>query len=372
MRQMGYYQKLGDLKYFIPYPLPPFDPPLQMYNEIICLHGEASFALGQLNEMSQRLPAPRRFIKAYVIKEALLSSSIEGINTTLSEVFSHSVIESKSSKETQLVVNYSKALDVSMQMLLDDKLPLVSRIILKAHQVLMSSGEGEKSMPGNFRQQSVRVGDLVPPIATEVPRLISELEKYINEPSDIPSLIQAGLVHVQFETIHPFLDGNGRIGRLLIVLMLMHNGLLKLPICYPSYYFKKHHLEYYQKLDRVRTHGDFEGWIIYYLKAIRDSAIDAHRRALEVEKLEAKLNELIQKSPDFAKMRETSSHVLEFLFNYPVTNIVEISKGLNKAYNTIQNILQEFIKHNLISEIVINKRNKLYRFDRYLLIFEEE
>ncbi len=372
MRKTGTYQTLGDLKYFIPYDLPPKDPNLDFNGEIVTLYGEASFALGQLNEMSLRLPDPKRFIKAYVIKEAMLSSSIEGINTTLAEVFNHNFLDTKINKDTQLVLNYTHALDSALEMLQDQGLPLVNKVILKAHAVLLSNGESTKADPGNFRKQSVKVGDLVPAPATIISDLMSDLEKFINEPSNLPSLIKAGLAHVHFETIHPFLDGNGRIGRLLIVLMLIDSSLINLPIIYPSYYFKKYHLEYYQKLDQVRTHGDYEGWIIYYLKAIKLSAIDAHSRAKEIEKLEIDLTDLIKKDASFIKMRESSSLVLEFLFTKPIASIAEISQKLNKAYNTIHNILKIFIKLDLVTEDLSNKSNKLYKFKPYLLLLEKE
>jgi Fic family protein len=369
--KIGIYQKRGELNYFIPHPLPPINPDLEISAEVISLYGEASFVLGQLNEMSERLPDPKRFIKAYVIKEALLSSAIEGIHTTLIEVFTNPLGESKPSKNTQLVLNYTHALDAALNIILHDGLPLVSRVMLKAHEALMG-GEGDKSAPGHFRQQSVRVGELVPPPATEVEKLMSSLEKYIDEPSGVPPLIKAGLAHVHFETIHPFLDGNGRIGRLWIVLMLIDHGLLKLPILYPSYYFKKHHFKYYQRLDRVRTHGDFEGWVIYYLKAIRDSAIDAHTRAKGIEDLEGKLKEFIRTDASFAKMRATAVSVLELLFSRPITRITDMSKQLGKAYNTVQNVLTEFIRHGLVSESIIHKRNKLYRFEPYLTLLEKD
>ncbi len=376
MRETGIYQKLGELDYFIPHALPPRDPPLEINAEIMALYGEASFALGKLNEMSQRLPDPKRFIKAYVIKEALLSSAIEGIHTTLLEVFTQTLDEPKCSKETQLVLNYTEAMDAACQMLTVDKLPLVSRVILKAHEALMSSGAGDNATPGFFRKQSVRVGNLIPPPATEVPKLMSDLEKYINEPAEgtgeLPALIRAGLAHVHFETIHPFLDGNGRIGRLLIVLMLMNDSLLSLPILYPSYYFKKHHFEYYQKLDRVRTAGDFEGWIIYYLKAVRDSAIDAHTRAKAIEELEVELKNFIQSDESFSRTKETAIGVLEHLFSYPITGIMEISQKLERSYNTIQKILEAFCGHHWISENTLYKRNRLYRFDVYLGLLEKE
>jgi Fic family protein len=372
MRQTGIYQKLGEVSYFMPHPLPPINPSLAISPEMMSLYGDASFALGQLNEMAQRLPDPKRFIKAYVIKEALLSSSIEGIHTTLQEVFTTPLEASKLSKQAQLVLNYTHALDAALKMLLGEGFPLVTRVILKAHEVLMGTGEGAQSDPGCFRKQSVRVGQLVPPPATEVATLMSGLEKYINEPSSLPPLMKAGLAHVHFETIHPFLDGNGRIGRLLIVLMLIDAGILKLPILYPSYYFKKHHLEYYQRLDLVRTQGDFEGWMLYYLKAIQESAIDAHIRAKEIENLEIKLKEWIKTDVAFAKMRETATYVLDLLFTQPITAIPEMSKKLGKTYNTIQNSLRVFIQHDLVSESILHKRNKRYRFEPYLALLEKE
>jgi Fic family protein len=360
------------LRYFVPHPLPPSNPPFQFNAEIMTLYGEASFSLGKLNEMAQRLPDPKRFIKAYVIKEALLSSAIEGIHTTLLDVFKEALTESKPNKETQLVLNYTKSLDIALSMIKDEGLPLVSRVILSAHKALMSLGEGDKATPGQYRKQSVRVGELIPPPAPHIPELMADLEKYIQQDSGLPPLIKAGLAHVQFETIHPFLDGNGRIGRLLIVLMLIDGGLLQIPILYPSYYFKKHHLEYYQRLDRVRTQGDFEGWIAYYLRAIRDSSLDAHRRAKEIEHLENDLKALIQTDPKFSKMRETALSGLNILFQMPIMGIKEMSLGIGKAYNTAHNIIMHFMDLGIVSENKEQKRNKLYRFDPYLKLLEKE
>lgn len=373
MRTTGTYQTLGDLSYFIPFPLPPKDPPLELTPEMMSLYGEASFALGQLNEMSRRLPSQERFIKAYVIKEALLSSAIEGIHTTLIDVFTSPLGYGKQTKETQLVLNYTQALGAALSMLRDEELPLVMRVILKAHEVLMStSGDANQATPGCLRQQSVRVGSLIPPPAPELPSLMSALERYINEPSSLPPLIQAGLVHVGFETIHPFLDGNGRIGRLLIVLMLIDKKLLREPILYPSYYFKKYHLEYYEALDRVRTRGDYEGWVIYYLKAIRDSAIDAHLRAKNVERLTQHIKDAIHQSPVFSKIRETAFTALEHLFVQPVITVAEMGKKLGRTYNTAQNILRAFVQHGWVNETIIHKRNKVYRFKDYLFLLEKD
>jgi len=371
MRKSGIYKSLGDINYFTPHSLPPFAPELDLNAELMSVYGEAVFALGQLNEMSLRLPDQHRFIKAYVIKEALLSSAIEGIHTTLMDVFECESNKSKPNKDTQLVLNYTKAVNTALNMMKEQNLPLVSRIILRAHEVLLSEGDEDNKTPGVYRKQSVRVGELVPPPAPEVLTLMGNLEKYINEPSDLPALIQAGLVHVQFETIHPFLDGNGRIGRLLIVLMLIDSGLLNLPILYPSYYFKKHHLEYYQRLNNVRTQGDYEGWVLYYLKAIADSAKDAHRRAKEIEALEAELKNKIQHDVNFVRIRETANSVLELLFSQPIIGITQISEKLKKAYNTISNVLKHFVELNIASEKLVSKRNKVYRFEPYLTLLEK-
>jgi Fic family protein len=321
--------------------------------------------------MSLKLPDPKRFIKAYVIKEAMLSSSIEGIHTTLIDVFTHVIDEnSKPNKETQLVLNYTKAIDAALSLQRESELLLTLRVILQAHQTLMSSGDGDKASPGQFRKQSVRVGELTPAPASEVPNLMSDLERYINEPSELPPLIQAGLAHVQFETIHPFLDGNGRIGRLLIVLMLIDHKILNSPILYPSYYFKKHHLEYYQRLDLVRSNGDFEGWLIYYLKAIRDSAIDANLRAKEIESLEIELKNLVLNDSTSEKNKEASITALSILFTQPIINATELSRKLENAYNTSQSILTRFTELEITSESP-NKRNKIYRFDSYLALLEK-
>lgn len=372
MRETGVYQTLGDVRYFVPHPLPPANPPLQLNAEILALYGDACLAVGQLNEMALRLPDPHRFMRAYIIKEALLSSAIEGIHTTLLDVFTQDLDDPKPSKDTQLVLNYGKALEASLTLIQEEGLPLVTRVILKAHEVLMSLGDGEKANPGQFRKQSVRVGELIPAPPPEVPGLIQALEMYMNETSDLPPLIRAGLAHSQFETIHPFLDGNGRIGRLLIVLMLIKDGVISLPIIYPSYYFKKHHAEYYSRLDNIRTKGDYEGWVLFYLKAIRDSAEDAHKRAKDIEALEAEIQNTLENDLTFKKMRTTAAQIVKYLFQSPITHITEINQALGKSYNTVQHTLNELVKLGLVTEQIIHKRNKRYHFTAYLSLLEKE
>ncbi len=373
MRISGIYQKSGNIESFIPHQLPPKDPPLALSSDLFALNAEAHFNLGKLNEMALRIPETKRFIKAYVIKEALLSSDIEGIHTTLLEVFTQPLGKStKLNKETQLVLKYTEALEVALLNMKEEGLPIVSRVILAAHETLMSGTASDYAAPGHYRKQLVRVGDLVPAPAQEVPRLMADLEKFINTAGTLSPLIMAGLAHVQFEMIHPFLDGNGRIGRLLIVLMLIDSGLLSAPILYPSYYFKTHHQEYYQALDRVRTHGDFEGWVAYYLRAIISSAQDAHTRAKAIESLAKQLYERIQSGKRFGgKMRDTAFKTLEILFQSPIINAVDLSVQLGKSYNTAVRILTNFQDIGILVEATTKTRSRLFSFQLYLALLEK-
>ncbi len=371
MRITGEYETLGNTQFFIPYALPPSNPFLTLNSEMLILYGEAMLELGKLTEMANRLPNIERFIKAYVIKEALLTSAIEGIHTSILEVFTQPITESKASKDTQLVMNYTKALGIALTMIRKQGLPITTRVLLQAHEALMQMGDGDKSDPGNFRKQPVRVGNLIPPPPQKIPELMSSLEQYINLPDDLPPLIKAGLAHVQFETIHPFLDGNGRIGRLLIILLLVEAKILSEPILYLSYYFKKHHYEYYERLDAVRTKGDFEGWITYYLKAMKGSAIDAYKRAKDIEALGEDLtNRMIHDKKLTMSQRDMRFHAISILFCYPIISIGELSRQLAVSYNTAHRIIKHFIKCGFLEKENNHRKNKLYRFKQYLEVLE--
>lgn len=371
-RITGKYEVLDSLKFFLPNPLPPSNPSLDL-SGITELYGTVMLKLGRLNEIAVRLPNARQFIKAYIIKEALLSSAIEGIHTTLLEVFTHPLGEQKPNKETELVLNYCKALDSALQMVQTQGLPLASRVILATHKILMDTAIGSQANPGQYRKQSVKVGNLIPPPAPHIPHLMADLERYINtNDQGIPPLIRAGLVHVQFETIHPFLDGNGRIGRLLIVLMLVESGILSVPILYPSYYFKKHHQEYYQALDSIRLDGDFEGWIKFYLKAIDASSTDAYQRSKEIEQLEKEILKLFETTSTKAHMIDSFSKALSILFQFPIINTKKLAIHLDKSYNTTQKIIQSFIDRGILCEITGQKRNKFYHFNAYLELLDRD
>jgi Fic family protein len=370
MRKTGKYETLGPVSYFNPYPLPPRDPVLSLDSATMKLFGEAMNYLGRLSEMSTHVPDNRRFIKTYVCKEALLSSAIEGVHTTMLDVFTQPLLDVRRNKNTQLVVNYTHALDVAIGMTRGEGVPLSNRVICALHRALMSEGEGEKSDPGNYRKQSVCVGNLVPPQPRSVPELMSQMERFIHDDYSLPPLIKSGLVHVQFETIHPFLDGNGRVGRLLIVLMLIDGGLLSEPILYPSYYFKKYHLEYYQRLDAVRTHGDFEGWISFYLQVIKESCVDALDRAQDIGRLDRELS--VRISQKCTRTRESRLSALALLFSYPVMSIGELARQRGISFNTARQIVSDFVELGILVQETQQARHRFFIFKPYLEILEKE
>ena len=372
MRKSGKYIKIGNLDYFVPDPLPPKDPPFAMDNALSELYGETMRELGKLNEIAHRLPDAYRFVKGYVAREALLSLEIEGINTTLIDVYTQPLLETKSNKNTQLVLNYTRAFEVALNMIQNEGMLIVSRVILEAHKTLMSFGQGDKSNPGHYRKQAVRVGNLVPPPPNEIPQLMQQLELFINVDETVPAIIRAGLAHVQFETIHPFLDGNGRIGRLLIVLMLIQDDILSQPIMYPSYYFKKHRMSYYHYLDQVRTKGDFEAWITFYLTALKESSIDAYLRAQEIEALQKRLIALIESKSKDVRAKEKRLKALSIIFSFPVISIGKLKEEMQISYNTAQQIIVDFVSLGILRQKTEKKRYKLYQFEDYLHVLQKE
>ncbi len=373
MRKTGTYETLGSITFFIPKPLPPHNPPLKLDPETMELYGDAMHSLGKLKEMTQKIPNNKRFIKAYVNKEALLSSAIENVNTTLLDLFTQPLLETAPDKNTQLVLNYTHALYKTLELIKEKNLPIISRVILNAHKELMEKGEGDETDPGHYRKQTVKVGNLVPSPPQKIQELMSELEKFINEDYSLPPLIKAGLAHVQFETIHPFLDGNGRIGRILIVLMLVESKILSAPVIYPSYYFKKQHFDYYRLLNNVETKGDFESWIKFYLGIIKESSIDAYTRAQEIDLLEKQITKTLNDDKSLRESnRETMLKALPIMFNYPVISITKLSSQLNVSYNTAGKIIEQFVSLELLVEQTKQKRGKLFRFEPYFIILERE
>lgn len=371
MRKTGHYENIGNIKYFIPDSLQ--NASFVLNHDFASLYGETMFHIGRLNGITHRLYDRNRVIKSYIFKEALLSSSIEEIDTTLFDIFiqSFSLSEVELSKEMIWVRNYIQALYYGFSMIKKDSFPISSRVILGIHERLMQ--DVGSANPGHYRKLPVTVSPLNPPPANQVLNLMRDFEHYINNDQTLPPLIKAGLAHVQFEMIHPFLGGNGRIGRLLIVLMMIKDGLLAEPIIYPSYYFRKNKSEYSQYLDSVRTQGDFREWIIFFLTGIRESAIDAYMRVKDIEYLKESLNkEIIKDKLILNKMDDNKLKTLTILFNCPIINIKELSLQLGVSYNTADQIISDFIDLGILVQESQQKRGKLFKFKSYLDVLEKE
>lgn len=365
----GHYEQFGEHNHFVPSDLPP-SPALELDKELLELYGEAMQSLGKFAEAQKRIPSKRQFLDVYIAKEAVFSSQIENINTTLTQVLEYNSKEKSDNKDVQEVLNYIDALNYGIELMTKKNLPVSSRLIRECHKKLLAGVRGESKSPGQYRKVPVFVGSLVPPPANYIDDLIHNLEKFINENSSILPLIKTGLAHVQFETIHPFLDGNGRIGRLLIVLMMIEYELISEPVLYPSFFFMKYRSEYYDRLDNVRSKGDYEGWIKYYLRAVRSSADDIVKRAWAIDSLLENCSNKVEDRP--AGIRKNANKLLTQLCNTPVMSITDVAELIDSTYATAQKLITLFVELEILKQEDNKRRNKTYSFRDYLDILEKE
>jgi len=368
MERSGHYEKFGEYNHFIPAPLPP-DPALAVDGEMLELYGEAMQSLGSFREVQARIPAKRQFLDVYIAKEAIFSSQIENINTTLTQVLEYDSKENIENKDVQEVFNYISALHYGLSLMREQNLPISSRLIRECHKKLLSGVRGAGKTPGQYRKVPVFVGDLVPPPAHYIEQLVHDLELFINEHTGTLPLLKTGLAHVQFETIHPFLDGNGRIGRLLIVLMMIDQGLISEPILYPSFYFMKYRSEYYHRLDAVRLKGDYEGWVKFYLRGVKAAADDVVKRAWAIDGLLQTCTEQIEHN--LQRTRKNANILLTQLCNTPVLTINNVAELLHTTYNTANKLVASFVVLGILQQNE-GLRNKSFTFRKYLDILENE
>ena len=373
-------QATGYLAY-VPSPLPP-NPPVELDAETISLLSRADQALGKLDGIATLLPNPDLFVGMYVRKEALLSSQIEGIDSTLDEVIrfeeGEEPSEGKRLHDTAEVVNYVRALNHGIRRL--PELPLCLRLIREIHAELMRGVRGEGKAPGEFRVTQNWIGPqgaslanatFVPPPVPEMTSALDNFEKFLHERNEHPErahhpvIIECALVHAQFETIHPFLDGNGRLGRLLIALLLHERRVLSQPLLYLSLYLKGHRLEYYDRLTAVRKNGDWEGWTKFFLRGIEQTAVEAVETA---KKVIAFREQAIRTA---SSLGPTELKLTEFLFGHPLTDIQTAQKHLSVSYNTSASAIAKLASVNLVRETTGKQRNRVFRFAGYLELFEE-
>ena len=360
---------------FVPPPLPP-SPPVRL-EKLQLLLGEADQSLGRLDGLASVLPNLSLFIYGYIRKEAVLSSQIEGTQSSLSDLllFENNEAPGVPLHDVLEVSNYVAALKHGLDRLRGG-FPLSLRLIREIHGVLLSKGRGSDKQPGEFRQSQNWIGGTRPGTAAFVPPppdlvldCMNALELFLHEErTDLPLLIKAGLVHVQFETIHPFLDGNGRLGRLLTTFMLCAAGVLREPILYLSLYFKQHRPAYYDLLDRVRSNGDWETWLIFFLTGVRDTAEQA---AAAARRILAVFEEHRRKIETLGRPAASVLRVFEHLQRNPILSIPGAAKSIGISAPTVAKSLEHMQQLGILREITGRQRHRLFVYDAYVAILSE-
>jgi Fic family protein len=336
---------------------------------------EAIRLIGELNAFTRIIPEVDIFIQMHIAKEANTSSKIEGTKTEIDEILlDKEFLEPEKKDDWQEVRNYIDAINFAIKKL--ETLPLCNRLIKQTHNILLQGVRGEKKIPGEYRKSQNWIGGtnlnnayFIPPHHNEVVDLMGDLESFLNNDNLlVPHLIKIAIAHYQFETIHPFLDGNGRVGRLLITLYLVGNKILDKPSLYLSDFIEKNKTLYYDKLTFVREKNDLKGWIEFFLEAIIEtskSSIDSFKQILNLK------NKMETKIPTFGKKAQNAKSLIDFLYKQPVISVNDIVKSLNISKPTANNLIKDFEYKNILKEITGNQRNKIYIFDEYITIYSK-
>lgn len=359
-------------KAFVPAPLP---PTLEMSKELINLLSTADLNLGRLNGLASIIRDPDLFVYLYIRKEALLSSQIEGTQCSLEDVLAEKDAAPEKTHDIEEVSNYVAALNYGLKRV--KNLPVSGRLIKELHSILLKGTRGANKKPGEFRTTqnwlgqpgaTVAQADYVPPPPNEVQGLMGELDKYINSEDDLPPLIRAALIHAQFETIHPFLDGNGRLGRLLITLLLCNWGIIEKPLIYLSYFFKANRTEYYSRLMSVRFKSDWHAWLTFFLRGVSETSKMANSAAIEIHQLHESDNQQIHK----AKAGQTVMELFSILFKHPVSSVPVLSATMKRPQPTIQRAVDKLVDLKILSEISGQQRNRRYEYTKYMEILRRD
>ena len=375
MRAGKYLKQVEGYRAFIPAPLPP-QPPITMDAELTRLLSEADHALGRLDGVTSILPNPDLFVSMYVRHEAVLSSQIEGTQSTLEDVlqFELDAKGHEHPKDVEEVVNYVRSMNHGLKRL--DSLPLSLRLIREIHEKLLQGVRGANRTPGEFRRSQNWIGPanctlatatFVPPPVHEMREALANLEKFLHDDKTYPTLIQCGLAHAQFETIHPFLDGNGRVGRLLITFLLCQRGILKFPLLYLSHYLKFHRSEYYDRLMAIRNDGNWEGWLKFFLKGVGEISRSATETARKILELRRKHQILIR---DKAANQTNAALLLDYLFEQPIVNVRLVEEHVKCAFVTADKLVKQFEELGIVKEVTGGQRNRRYEYSPYLALFE--
>lgn len=355
-------------KAFKPNPLPPF-PKIEMDVEMVALLSKAHNFLGRLDMTAELIPNMNLFLSACIRKEALLSSQIEGTQATLEDVLNPNV-NIAINLEVNDVVNYVNALNYAIERM--NELPLCNRLLCDTHRVLMQGVRGQEKNPGEFRRSQNWIGSsnsnletarYIPPIIEDMQIAMSDLEKFIND-YDMDILLKTALVHYQLETIHPFLDGNGRIGRMLIILMLLADGILRRPVLYLSLYLKINRIEYYDRLGEVRNKGNYEQWIKFFLNGMIETCDDCIKTIKN-------LNLLIKSDEErLAKKTETVSKVFNYIKGHPIISIGGTAAVLGLSYNGVSGAVKKMVEIGILNETTSKERDRVFEYSRYINILK--
>jgi Fic family protein len=372
-----YVRQINGYKAFIPAPLPP-DPPIQLRGELERLLSKAALELGRLDGSIQILPNPNLFVFMYVRKEAVLSSQIEGTQSSLQDLLAAEakILSINRPHDVGEVINYVTAMNYGLAQLED--LPVSIRLIKEIHAKLLQGVRGSQMTPGELRKSQNWIGPsgctlaeavYVPPPPHDVIRVLGEWETYLHEEDDLPLLIKIGLAHAQFESIHPFLDGNGRVGRLLITFLLCERKVLLKPVLYLSYYFKQNRTTYYERLQAIRETGDWEGWLVFFLKGIVEVSAQATETARRI--LELRENHRSHITEQFGRTTGNANRVLEALYERPIMSIKQVQAITKTAYPAANQLVKNLEESGILKEITNQKRNRQYRYDAYIRLFDD-
>ncbi len=365
-----YVPGVGGYATFDPAPLPPV-PPLAMDAELVNLLSAADHALGRLDGVTSVLPNPDLFVAMYVRQEAVLSSQIEGTQSTLEDVLQFELDADTDAlpKDVEEVVNYVRAMNTGLQRLAT--LPLSLRLMRELHAILLHNVRGSLRTPGEFRTSQNWIGaagctletaTFVPPDVITMHQALDNFETFLHD-RELPALIHCGLAHAQLETIHPFMDGNGRVGRLLITLLLCERDILRQPLLYLSYYLKAHRSAYYEHLMAIRHNGDWEGWMKFFLRGVAEVSRSATNTARAILDLRENHRQLLASNSN-------AQRLLDYLFLHPLLSVRMVEEHLQCTFATASKLVDLLESNGLLHEVTGNRRYRRYRYQPYLALFE--
>lgn len=363
---------------FIPFPLPPREPPLVVDGRLAGLHSEALSAVGRLNVAAAMVPSANWFLYGFVRKEAVISSQIEGTQATLMDVLAYEATQkAERPADVAEICNYVEALTyVRAEIARPRGLPLCTRLLCDAHKRLMRGVRVADKQPGTIRTSQNWIGGsrpgtakFVPPPLDAVPEALAALERWLHGKDSLPPLVRAGLAHVQFETIHPFLDGNGRIGRLLATLLVEHWGLLTSPVLYLSVAFKRHRAEYYRHLNEVRTHGDWEGWTGFFLQCVQEAAEDGVEAARRIFELLGRDRSRLASHP---AATVPAIRLFDLLPEHPMVTTPRTVELLKTSKPTAAKAIDALCRAGVLHETTGRRRDRVYSYQAYLKVLSED